>query len=249
MGLARTINKLVLDTPFENAARQIYIRLALSQGMSYERELQQLLKRILRRNSNCIDIGAYRGAVLRELLKHAPHGAHYAFEPVPQQYRYLIKSFPNVRVYPYALSDTAQELPFHHVVSRPTYSGLRKIPYPGACEQVEILQVQTELLDNVIPPNVAIQFIKVDVEGGELQVFRGACQTIFRNKPMVVFEHGRAAQHYGTASEEIYGLLHEECGLKISLMKNWLQAGTPLTVGQFVEEVAEQRNYYFMAHP
>jgi Methyltransferase FkbM domain len=59
-------------------------------------------------------------------------------------------------------------------------------------------------------------FIKVDVEGAELQVFRGAADTLARHKPTVFFEHGEgAADRYGTSSAQIHDLLVGEAGLRI----------------------------------
>ena len=62
--------------------------------------------------------------------------------------------------------------------------------YPGDDAGIETIQVEVDLLDNVIPPGMAIRFMKIDVEGGELGVFRGAARILRESLPVVVFEYG-----------------------------------------------------------
>jgi hypothetical protein len=67
--------------------------------------------------------------------------------------------------------------------------------------------------------------MKVDVEGAELQVFKGTVQTIKRSRPLIVFEHGLGAADYcGTAPEILYDLLGGDCGLRLFLMEDWLES-------------------------
>ena len=45
--------------------------------------IRVLLAAELRSDSNCLDIGSYRGDVLREMVRRAPLGHHIAWEPLP----------------------------------------------------------------------------------------------------------------------------------------------------------------------
>jgi hypothetical protein len=47
--------------------------------------MRLLLRFSLPPNANCIDIGANRGDILREILTLAPDGEHLAFEPLPER--------------------------------------------------------------------------------------------------------------------------------------------------------------------
>jgi FkbM family methyltransferase len=184
------------------------------------------------------------------MLQFAPRGTHFAFEPVPRQYRYLVETFPKVKVHQVALSDSPGEATFVHVVSRPTYSGLRAIQYPSSQERTEVITVRTARLDDLIPPELPIHFVKVDVEGAEFQVFSGGVETLRKNRPVVVFEHGQAAAAvYGTVQEKLYDLLSQGCGLRVSLMSRWLKGEPHLSPGEFVEEVQSGRNFYYIAYP
>src|SRR5207249_1370277 len=96
----------------------------------------------------------------------------------------------------------------------PACSGFLEISYPKQ-PQIEKLTVRTETLDRNLPAGYVPAFIKIDVEGAERQVIEGGIETISKYKPIVVFEHGKGASHYGTQPHHIYDLLHKEAGLDI----------------------------------
>ena len=90
------------------------------------------------------------------------------------------------------------------------------------------------------------------MEGAELQVFRGAIETIKNNRPIIIFEHGLgAADYYGTRPEDIEDLLVGQCGLKLFLMAEWLESNgrTFLNRQAFCEQFSRGKNFYFMAAP
>jgi len=150
------------------------------------------------------------------------------------------------------LSDAAGTASFQHVVSNPAYSGLRQRRYDRPHEQVQEVAVKTNLLDSVVPEHTPIRFIKVDVEGAELQVFKGAVKTIGNSRPVIVFEHGLGgADYYGTHPEDIYDLLAGQCDLRLFLMAEWLEDNGKASLSReaFCEQFTSGSNYYFMASP
>ena len=60
--------------------------------------LRLLLSFALREDSNCIDIGAHKGATLAEMVRVAPCGKHIAYEPLPFLHKHLVDHFPSVDV-------------------------------------------------------------------------------------------------------------------------------------------------------
>jgi FkbM family methyltransferase len=216
----------------------------------YDERTFKIIDRVLRPDSNAVDVGCHEGLILRRMLTAAPNGRHFAFEPLPHLAARLRESFPTVQVHEVALSDAPGEASFVHVVSNPGYSGLRVRRYDRPDEDLARIDVKVDTLDHVLPDDVPITFIKIDVEGAELGVMRGARETIVRWKPHIVFEHGLGgSDYYGTRPEHVYGFLVDECGLRISLLERFLRGGRSLTAGEFVQQFESGANYYFVAHP
>jgi FkbM family methyltransferase len=217
----------------------------------YDQQTIEIMKRILKKDSNCLDIGCHQGAFLSEMLKLAPSGTHSGFEPLPHMFQDLKKTFgkmSNVRLYNCALSDSTGPVTFQHVVSNPGYSGLRKRRYDREDELIQEITVNTELLDNIVERDFPIRFIKIDVEGAELQVLRGAAETIKASKPVIVFEHGLgAADFYGTTPEDIFDLLVNICGLRLFTLGEWLESAGRKSLGRedFCDHFYSGRHYYF----
>jgi hypothetical protein len=67
--------------------------------------------------------------------------------------------------------------------------------------------VKVGRLDDVLPEDFPVSFIKVDANGGEADVFRGATRTLQTWRPFIAFEHGESATYYGESSAGVYDLL------------------------------------------
>jgi FkbM family methyltransferase len=248
--LRKLIVEATVDTPLEYGLRAAYRGLSRSQNCRYDRELIEVLRRSLRKTSNCVDVGCYRGDILRQMVKFAPQGEHIAFEPVPENFQYLTRTFPSVRVLNMALSDKAGEATFNVVVGRTARSGLRKVEYPDPEQEIREVRVHVDRLDSIIPSARHIDFIKVDVEGAELRVLRGSRELIGRDRPMVVFEHGyERARYFGDRPEEVFDLLAGELGLAVSLMERWLHGAAPMVRDEFCSHVYQNQDFCFVAYP
>jgi FkbM family methyltransferase len=180
-----------------------------------EHALRVVLASVLRADSNAIDVGANVGAVLESIVRIAPRGNHIAYEPIPDLHARLSSSFPTVDVRRAALSDVCEETEFAHVVDAPAYSGLRRRQLPANIGEVRSIPVRTERLDDVLEPGYVPALLKIDVEGAELNVLRGARRTLELHRPVVLFEHGSGgADVYGATPGELFDLL-DQVGLRI----------------------------------
>ncbi len=175
-----------------------------------------VLASILRADSNAVDVGAHEGAVLREIVRIAPLGRHIAYEPIPSLHERLIHEFPEVDVRLAALSDVHGVAEFAHIVDAPAYSGFKqRRDLPKGTGEIQSISVQTERLDDALQSGYVPTLLKIDVEGAELQVLRGAMETLQRHRPFVLFEHGAGgADLYGASPLEVFDLL-AAAGLRI----------------------------------
>jgi FkbM family methyltransferase len=201
---------------------------------------RSLLRSTLKHDSICIDVGAHSGVYLRQFLEFAPDGKHWAFEPIPALAEQLRQNFPKLEVHDVALSDEDGEASFQYVPELPGWSGLRPQPYPVPTNPQSI-PVRVRRLDGLVPADAVITFIKIDVEGAELQVLRGAKALLTRCRPIVLFECGKVHHtFYATTPEQVHQFL-AECGLGVFLMD---QTG-PLTAQKFAQiyETSYQSGY------
>lgn len=262
--MKETVKQWVSGTPLEGLARAVYRTLRGTPPAAppmptdlntlYDLQTEAIMERVLDRRSTCIDIGCHEGAILDAMLRIAPEGTHYAFEPLPHLFAKLASKYagvPNVRLFEVALSEAPGEATFQHVVTNPAYSGLLRRQYARHDEEIVEIPVTLARLDDLVPPDAPVRLVKIDVEGAELQVLRGGSATLARCRPYVVFEHGRgAADCYGTTPAQVFDLL-AGCGLRVSVMGDWLEAGGKRALARdaFAEQFETGRNYYFVAHP
>ncbi len=214
-------------------------------NQTYDRDTVRIIES-LPANANCVDVGASDGAILREMIRACPNGSHLAFEARPEAAARLAASYPMVCVHGVALADKVGEATFNVFDSNPGYSGLRTQTYPGIDARPREIRVPLETLDHVIPPNQSVAFIKIDVEGAELAVLKGAQALLQRQRPIVVFECGRAGREsYGLTPAMVYEFLRS-CDLRVSLLSDWLRHRPALTLDRF--EAESLRHFYFVAH-
>jgi FkbM family methyltransferase len=231
----------------------VHSPIALTKNMLYDQQTRKIFSRVLQKDSNCIDVGCHTGEIMDLMVQHAPHGHHFGFEPLPHLNAQLHKKYSandQITIYDYALSNVAeQEVSFNYVVSNPAYSGLQKRAYAKANEEEQTITVQTAMLDRLIADDLAIDLIKIDVEGGEMLVLEGAIDLIQRNQPYVIFEHGLgAADYYGTRPEQVFDYF-DKVDMQLSTLGSFLNNSTPLSRDGFVQQFDEHQNYYFIAHP
>ncbi len=154
-------------------------------------ELRAIL-RALTRGDTAIDVGANKGSYTYWLSRAVGTGRVVAFEPQEELAAYLRRAaralgLHNVVVEPRGVSSCTGTLVLHvpGSASSPGASFERAVAARERCRQV---QVPVVALDEYFPKDERIGVIKVDVEGHELEVFKGADRILRRRGPLLVFE-------------------------------------------------------------
>jgi len=181
-----------------------------------EAVLLAVMTSVLRPDSCCVDIGANRGAILREMLRLAHEGRHIAFEPLSDHAAELSSQFPGVDVRNVALSNRSGSAQFMRRAES-ALSSLETVPEDEDPETwrgpildgAERVTVPVRRLDDELPDDFVPALIKIDVEGVEHAVLDGARQTLSRHRPVVALEHSIGATHHGYPAGGIHEILNE----------------------------------------
>jgi FkbM family methyltransferase len=173
--------------------------------------LIKVIRSKAKRKSVIYDIGAFSGAYSIYLAHKVKQSRVYSFEPTPQIFNELIKNIEasgakNITAMNVAISDHIGRQPFY--VSS-DFARSSFYPSNAAWDNREIMQsieVNCVTIDHlvesgkILPPDI----IKIDVEGHEYEVVKGAEKTIRRFMPMIFYEpHGTpevASSEIGTSS-------------------------------------------------
>ncbi|MBT9332559.1 FkbM family methyltransferase [Paracidobacterium acidisoli] len=191
--------------------------------------IEALWKRILRRDSNCIDAGCHYGSMLSRFCGLAPEGKHLAVEAIPNKIAFLRRKFPEVDVRHLALSDTPGTASFYIDLEKTGFSGLAQHT-TGNFEKIE---VTCERLDRVASQDRHFDVLKVDVEGAELPLFRGAIEFLKRDQPIVLFECGPSGPPaFGYTAGDLHDFFVAQ-NYSVFFLKDALEGGSPVSRDAF----------------
>jgi hypothetical protein len=87
------------------------------------RHIRLLLSFLLTPGANCVDVGAYQGLVLAEMVRIAPFGRRVAYEPLADRAEVLQRHFPGVDVRQRGVSDATRTAVFYRALDRPPVAG------------------------------------------------------------------------------------------------------------------------------
>ena len=149
----------------------------LARDGEYQKKLRENALQYVKKFDCAIDVGAHCGLWTRDLA--AKFKKVYAFEPIEDHLNCLVKNIKtkNVFMYQYLLGHS------NHSFSpklNPESTGSTYFKHDPSgsfrCKRLDDFEFDK------------VDFIKVDVEGFEYFVFRGAKQTILKHRPTINFE-------------------------------------------------------------
>jgi len=170
--------------------------------IDYEAILELCYKKWVQKGDSVVDIGAHNGRHLGELVKCVGEcGKVMGFEPLSEQFENLVLHFsqPTVQLFNVALCNNVGTSQFTFAQGDPEQSGLRERIFCGTQNpNPKQITVNTQRLDSYIEELNALSYIKIDVEGSEIECLNGAKNVLKRYRPLVSVE-------YGEGSYSVYG--------------------------------------------
>ncbi len=227
----------------------IWLNIDLTKNLKYDRLTQKIIKRCVSKNSICIDIGSHKGEILDLFLKESPLNRHIALEPIPYLADNLVKKYSHkCDIYSLALSNTRGTSEFNFVINKPAYSGLKERNYDFGEAKLEKIKVNIDRLDNIVKKDKKIDFIKIDVEGGEFLVLKGAVDIIRFSRPTIIFEFGLgASDFYNSTPEDLFKWFTEEMNYSIYTLEGFINNQNGLDKSIFNKLYYDNTEYYFIA--
>jgi FkbM family methyltransferase len=159
---------------------------------AYETELVSLLKRTLKPGMTFLDLGAnigYFSVIAAALVKES--GQVHAFEPMPQnlvRLRQNLAPLPWAEAQPYAVGNVTGEVPIHYSDKEAGWASIHDQHGRGnlPCNSTAyVLRLDDWLQRNSLN---RVDFIKLDIEGSELDALLGARRMLSQFHPTIVAE-------------------------------------------------------------
>jgi FkbM family methyltransferase len=182
----------------------------------YENENIAFLKANCREGMIVIDIGAHLGlisTITGQLVK--PSGKVYAFEPTPQTFKTLKQIVQlnnlseNVICVNQAVSDSNGEIDFF--IDNNEGSNANSLVHRSDRNRTS-LKIKTTTIDSFTKDNniEMLNLIKIDAEGVEYSVLKGAKESINKFKPKIILAlHPTLITNNNNTLEDIYKLIEE----------------------------------------
>ncbi|MGV3660394.1 MAG: FkbM family methyltransferase [Prosthecobacter sp.] len=155
----------------------------------------------LREGDTFVDVGANIGLYTLPAARIVKGGRVVAVEPSPinrarLQENLALNGISTVQVEPCALGEIPGELSFSDE------DALAHVELAGNGPRVPVKTFDS------LAPQEEITLMKVDVEGFELSVFRGAIQTMQAGRlPVILFEMNHSYLRYGVSADDIFTFL------------------------------------------
>lgn len=162
----------------------------------YEPWVSNFIARCLKPGHVALDVGANIGChtlVMADAVGET--GCVLAFEPNPRILQRLhanlqVNRFDRVEVFPLALGDESGEASIFAPAETEPNQGLASMHRSNLGSGCDSVTVRVRMLDDIVRERKLerVDLIKLDVEGHELQVLKGASKTLEQFKPVLVFE-------------------------------------------------------------
>lgn len=204
-------NKMLLPVADEGLTKDLII-----EGIRERNSVRAFFKEY-KPGMNTIDLGANLGYYLLMEAKIAQKGKGkiYAVEPNPFTFHYLKKNvklngYNNIKLMNLGISDKKGKLPFYMSKS---WNCSRFDKGSDDSDIIKVQQIKVDTLDNLFKGK-KIDFIRMDVEGYELNILKGAKELIKNNPGIAIFFEFHA-QFFNTKQREEFINFLKENNLRV----------------------------------
>lgn len=158
----------------------------------YEKELGELLKKIVRPGDVFLDLGANIGYFSLLVAINSPSANIISFEPAKDLFHYMndnisLNNIKNVSAINAAAGEINEEKDLF--ISSPDNSGMSSFHQPenysGKKERVKVLSMDEWFKTSGLSK---IDIIKLDIEGSELAALKGMKEILQKQKPVLIVE-------------------------------------------------------------
>jgi FkbM family methyltransferase len=175
-----------LGKPFVYPAGSIIGRL-IADGHQWDESLRTIISTLVPEDNPIIcEVGANIGASALQMLAERPAAQLVCLEPSDRFRSFLrhnleLAGYLSVQVLPFAAADEVGEM-YHQADA--TSGTMVGSAMPGRFRQL----VRTTTIDRLFSERGPIRLIKVDTDGFDFEVLRGARSTLLRDRPVISFE-------------------------------------------------------------
>jgi len=213
----------------------------------YEKDESDMIESLMcfgSEKKNFVDIGANIGWYSILVAKSNRNVFVHSFEPIPKTYQSLVKnvdlnSLPNILTHNFGFSDKGGEFDFYYYSE---CSGNASLANVSNLKNIEIVKCKVKTLDDYVnESNIQIDFIKCDVEGAELLVFKGGIDAIKNSKPIVFSEILRKwSEKFNYNPNKIFEFFHELGYLSFTV------SGKDLIRFEIMNDSTVETNFFFL---
>ncbi len=179
--------------PMMVLTNDFYVGFAVETYGEYCPDEWTALRQLIKPGMNVIEVGANMGTHSVDMARACAPGTFYAFEPQPRLFQIMagnlaLNGIDNALAYP----DGCGEAEGEAVLPRIDYDRNGNFGGVSLEEEGDGIRIRVRTIDSLGLDQCGL--IKIDVEGFEPRVLRGAADTIRRCRPALYVENDRAAQ-------------------------------------------------------
>lgn len=212
--------------------------------LDYEKKDSDMIEKLFFNGQNFFDIGANIGWYSMNLASTRKESNFFCFEPIPKTYSALNKNislnqFVNIKTFNYGFSKSPGTFDFYYYKEGSGNASMKNLSLRKDVEKVECTVKTIDSFDEEY--TTPIDFIKCDVEGGELLVFQGGIVAIKKYLPIIFSEILRKwSKHFNYDPNAIFKTL-ENIGYK-----SYTSNGSHLIPFKEMTDETLETNFFFL---